>query len=81
MLIIRSSRCEMCGTLPTASDHADHLSTRQFARLVDEWLTGVGLRREDRGTDSLQRTQASIIYKATGNQRAVQILLGHTRIV
>ena len=59
---------------------ADHLSTRQYARLVDEWVTSVGLRREEYGTDSLRRTKASIIYKATGNLRAVQILLGHTKI-
>ena len=65
---------------PSRTDHADHLSTRQFARLVDEWVTGVGLRREDYGTHSLRRTKASIIYKATGNLRAVQILLGHTKI-
>lgn len=65
---------------PSRSDHAEHLSTRQFARLVDEWVTGVGLRREDYGTHSLRRTKASIIYKATGNLRAVQILLGHTKI-
>ncbi len=65
---------------PSRTDHSDHLSTRQFARLVDEWVTAVGLRREDYGTHSLRRTKASIIYKPTGNLRAVQILLGHTKI-
>lgn len=65
---------------PSRLDQADHISTRQFARLVDEWVTGAGLRREDYGTHSLRRTKASIIYKATGNLRAVQILLGHTKI-
>ena len=65
---------------PSRIDHADHISTRQFARLVDEWVTAAGLRREDYGTHSLRRTKASIIYKATGNLRAVQILLGHTKI-
>jgi site-specific recombinase XerC len=47
---------------------------------VDEWVTGIGLRCEDYGTHSLRRTKASIIYKATGNLRAVQILLGHSKI-
>ena len=61
-------------------NHSHHLSTRQYARLVDEWVTGVGLRREEFGTHSLRRTKASIIYKATGNLRAVQILLGHSKI-
>ena len=65
---------------PSRTDHADHLSVRQYARLVDEWVTGIGLCGEDYGTHSLRRTKASIIYKQTGNLRAVQILLGHTKI-
>jgi integrase len=65
---------------PSRIDHSTHQSTRQYARLVDEWITGIGLRQEDYGTHSLRRTKASIIYKATGNLRAVQILLGHTKI-
>ena len=56
------------------------ISTRQYARLVDEWVTAIGLRREDYGTHSLRRTKAAIIYKQTGNLRAVQTLLGHTKI-
>jgi site-specific recombinase XerC len=47
---------------------------------VDERVTGIGLRPEEYGTHFLRRTKASIIYKATGNLRAVQILLGHTKI-
>jgi integrase len=65
---------------PSRIDHCAHMSTRQYARLVEEWVTVVGLRSEDYGTHSLRRTKASIIYKATGNLRAVQILLGHTKI-
>ncbi|RWO18486.1 MAG: integrase [Mesorhizobium sp.] len=65
---------------PSRVDHAGHLSTRQYARLVDEWVSAIGLGREDYGTHSLRRTKASIIYKATGNLRAIQILLGHTKI-
>ena len=61
---------------PSRVDRTAHMSTRQYARLVDEWVTGIGLRREDYGTHSLRRTKASIIYKQTGNLRAVQILLG-----
>lgn len=48
--------------------------------MVDEWITGIGLRQEDYGTYSLRRTKASIIYETTGNLRAVQILLGLTKI-
>lgn len=65
---------------PSRLDRSEHMSTRQYARLVDEWVTAIGLRREDYGTHSLRRTKAAIIYKQTGNLRAVQILLGHTKI-
>lgn len=65
---------------PSRLDHGRPMSTRQYARLVDEWVTAVGLRREDYGTHSMRRTKAAMIYRATGNLRAVQILLGHTKI-
>lgn len=63
---------------PSRIDYLGHLSTRQYARLVDEWVSTVGLDRREYGTHSLRRTKVSLIYKATGNLRAVQILLGHT---
>jgi integrase len=65
---------------PSRIDHAHHMSTRQYARLVDEWVTAIGLRPEEYGTHSLRRTKASMIYKATGNIRAIQILLGRSKI-
>jgi integrase len=65
---------------PSRVDHACHMSTRQYARLVDQWVTAIGLRSEEYGTHSLRRTKASMIYKATGNIRAIQILLGHSKI-
>ncbi|MEA1618601.1 tyrosine-type recombinase/integrase [Erythrobacter sp. T5W1-R] len=65
---------------PSRVDRNGHLSTRQYARLVDEWVSGIGLMRSEYGTHSLRRTKASIIYRATGNLRAVQILLGHSKI-
>lgn len=65
---------------PSRLDHERPMSTRQYARLVDEWVTAVGLRREDYGTHSMRRTKTAMIYRATGNLRAVQILLGHTKI-
>ncbi len=43
-------------------------------------MTAIGLRPQDYGTHSLRRTKASLIYKQTGNLRAVQILLGHNKI-
>lgn len=65
---------------PSRIDRANHISTRQYARLVDEWVVAIGLHPAQYGTHSLRRTKASLIYKRTGNLRAVQILLGHTKI-
>lgn len=56
---------------PSRVDRNGHLSTRQYARFVDEWVSGIGLMRAEYGTHSLRRTEASIIYRATGNLRAV----------
>lgn len=58
----------------------DHLTTRQYARLLAEWLKMIGLDPCFYGTHSLRRTKATLIYKKTGNLRAVQLLLGHTKI-
>jgi integrase len=60
---------------PSRIDHGDYISTQQYARFVDEWITGIGLRREDYGPHSLRRTKASIIYTQTGNLRAVATAL------
>ena len=65
---------------PSRVDHTRHLSTRQYVWLVDEWVEAIGLDAAEYGTHSLRRTRASIIYKATGNLRAIQILLGHSKI-
>jgi len=56
------------------------MTTRQYARLLSEWLTSVGLDPHLYGTHSLRRTKATLIYRRTGNLRAVQLLLGHTKI-
>ena len=65
---------------PSRVNYMGHLSTRQYARLVDEWVGAIGLDVREYGTHTMRRTKASLIYKATGNLRAVQILLGHTNI-
>jgi integrase len=56
------------------------LSIRQYARLVGDWISGIGLDECLFGTHSLRRTKATLIYRRTGNLRAVQLLLGHTKI-
>jgi integrase len=57
-----------------------NMTTRQYARLVSEWIGSAGLDPRLFGTHSLRRTKATLIYKRTGNLRAVQLLLGHTKI-
>ena len=56
------------------------MTTRQYARLVSGWISSVGLDPRLFGTHSLRRTKATLIYRRTGNLRAVQLLLGHTKI-
>jgi Phage integrase family len=56
------------------------MTTRQYARLVSEWIAGIRLDSKLFGTHSLRRTKAALIYRRTGNLRAVQLLLGHTKI-
>ena len=56
------------------------LTTRQYARLVSDWIGSIGLDPSLFGTHSLRRTKATLIYRRTGNLRAVQLLLGHTKI-
>jgi integrase len=56
------------------------MTTRQYARLVSKWIASIGLDPNFFGTHSLRRTKASLIYRRTGNLRAVQLLLGHTKI-
>ncbi|MEW7987063.1 MAG: tyrosine-type recombinase/integrase [Candidatus Thiodiazotropha sp.] len=57
-----------------------HISTRQYARIVKSWTAEIGLDPLDYGTHSLRRTKASLIYKRTKNLRAIQLLLGHTKL-
>ena len=58
----------------------DRMPTRQYARLLSEWIASIGLDPHLFGTHSLRRTKATLIYRRTGNLRAVQLLLGHTKI-
>jgi integrase len=57
-----------------------HLSTRQYARIVHRWVSEIGLDSSAYGTHSLRRTKAALIYRRTKNLRAVQLLLGHTKL-
>ena len=65
---------------PSRIDRRTPMTTRQYARLLASWLRAIGLDPLAFGTHSLRRTKASMIYRRTGNLRAVQLLLGHTKI-
>ncbi|MBG0810350.1 tyrosine-type recombinase/integrase [Methylosinus sp. H3A] len=65
---------------PSRFTKRQHISTRQYARLVSKWVASAGLDSSAYGTHSMRRTKAAQIYKKTGNLRAVQLLLGHTKL-
>ena len=65
---------------PSRCQTSDHLSTRQYARIVDGWVQQIGLDPAAYGTHTMRRTKAALIYRRTKNLRAVQLLLGHTKL-
>lgn len=65
---------------PSRIRHSLHLSTRQYARILESWVTSIGLDASAYGTHSMRRTKATLIYRRTKNLRAVQLLLGHSKL-
>ena len=65
---------------PSKSSATPHISTRQYSRILNTWLDSIGLDPSAYGTHSIRRTKASLIYRRTKNLRAVQLLLGHTKL-
>ena len=65
---------------PSRNRGSQHLSTRQYARIVKAWVTRIGLDASGYGTHSMRRTKATILYLRTKNLRAVQLLLGHSKL-
>ena len=65
---------------PSILRPGQHLSTRQYVRIVRRWIAEIGLNPMDYGTHSLRRTKATLIYRRTKNLRAVQLLLGHSKL-
>jgi integrase len=66
--------------LPSRVSSSPHLSTRQYSRIVGSWAGSIGLDPAAYGTHSLRRTKPTLIYRRTKNLRAVQLLLGHTKL-
>src|SRR6202171_4886250 len=65
---------------PSRVTESPHVSTRQYSRIVGSWVASIGLDPVAYGTHSLRRTKATLIYRRTKNLRAVQLLLGHTKL-
>jgi integrase len=65
---------------PSRLHASPHLSTRQYAKIVDGWVCSIGLDPNEYGTHTMRRTKATLIYRRTKNLRAVQLLLGHTKL-
>ena len=65
---------------PSRIHGSPHITTRQYARIVEKWVASIGLNPADYGTHSFRRTKASLNYRQTKNLRAVQLLLGHTKL-
>ena len=65
---------------PSRLRSSPHLSLRQYARVVETWVSSIGLDPTAYGTHSMRRTKATLIYRRTKNLRAVQLLLGHTNL-
>jgi integrase len=65
---------------PSRTTRSPHISTRQYARIVDQWVSSIGLDCTAYGTHTMRRTKATLIYRRTKNLRALQLLLGHTKL-
>jgi integrase len=65
---------------PSRIHNSPHICTRHYARMLRVWLSNIGLDWRDYGTHSMRRTKATLIYRKTKNLRAVQLLLGHSKL-
>ena len=65
---------------PSRIHNSPHLSTRQYARIVEHWVKSIGLNPAAYGTHTMRRTKATLVYRRTKNLRAVQLLLGHSKL-
>jgi site-specific recombinase XerD len=65
---------------PSRVHGSPHLGTRQYARIVDGWVEEIGLDSTGYGTHLMRRTKPTLIYRRTKNLRAIQLLLGHTKL-
>ena len=65
---------------PSRQKESPHITTRQYARIVHRWVQSIGLDTTSYGTHTMRRTKATLIYRQTKNLRAIQLLLGHSKL-
>lgn len=65
---------------PSRIHRSQHLSTRQYSRMLSSWVAAIGLDPTSYGTHSMRRTKATLLYRRTKNLRAIQLLLGHSKL-
>ncbi len=65
---------------PSRIHDSPHISTRQYGRIVEKWVKSIGLDPSGYGTHTMRRTKATLVYRRTKNLRAVQLLLGHSKL-
>ena len=65
---------------PSRQKESPHITTRQYARIVHRWVKSIGFDTSDYGTHTMRRTKATLIYRQTKNLRAIQLLLGHSKL-
>ena len=73
---LKSDQC----LFPSRVHAPEHISTRQYERMLKDWVASIGLDPSAYGTHTMRRTKATLIYRRTKNSRAVQLLLGHTKL-
>ena len=73
---LKSDQC----LFPSRVHASEHISTRQYERMLKDWVASIGLDPAAYGTHTMRRTKATLIYRRTKNLRAVQLLLGHTKL-
>lgn len=65
---------------PSRIRKSEHLSTPRYSRMVTSWVAAIGLDPTSYGTHSMRRTKATLLYRRTKNLRAIQLLLGHSKL-
>ena len=78
--IVQPAASYLAGFVTDLFHDRPYISTRQYARMLKEWVQSIGLEPSAYGTHSMRRTKVAQIYKKTDNLRAVQLLLGHTKM-